>query len=59
MFSDDLKVWTSAIHTTIDACAKTSALCKSDLGLFKGKYCLSGMVILFQMLFRHAKNSIF
>ena len=26
MFSDDVKVWT-AIHTTIDACEKTSAIC--------------------------------
>ena len=26
MFSDDVKVWT-AIHATIDACARTSASC--------------------------------
>ncbi len=27
MFSDDVKVWT-AIHATIDVCAKTSAICE-------------------------------
>ena len=31
IFSDDVKVWT-AIHTTIDACARTSANC------YKGEF---------------------
>ncbi len=30
MFSDTVKVWT-AIHTTIDACANTSAICNRAL----------------------------
>ena len=30
MFSDTVKVWT-AIHTTIDSCANTSAICYQNI----------------------------